>query len=222
MGTFKSDYYIFNNDIDALIKNKEKNVILKVINDKHIEEIINNIDILDKKNGLIIWNAIYVKEIIKEGISKKYLHPIYNDFYNIIQNTDKLKDLQKLEINMAICYLDFLIKDVQVTENFILNKILKVIHVSIENHIHAKDIAKAVNISEGYAFNLFKKYMGISLMEYVRKLKIERGKVLLLRTTKSILDISIILGFYDQSHFTKVFKKIVGITPTEYRNTHYF
>lgn len=50
----------------------------------------------------------------------------------------------------------FLIKDVQVTENFILNKILQVIHVSIENHIHAKDIAKAVNISEGYAFNLFK------------------------------------------------------------------
>ena len=150
------------------------------------------------------------------------MHPIYNDFYNIIQNTDKLKDLQKLEINMAICYLDFLIKDVQVTENFILNKILQVIHVSIEDHIQAKDIAKAVNISEGYAFNLFKKYMGISLMEYVRKLKIERGKVLLLRTTKSILDISIILGFYDQSHFTKVFKKIVGITPTEYRNTHYF
>ena len=54
--------------IDALIKNKEKKVILKVINDKHIEEIINNIDILDKKNDLIIWNVIYVKEIIKEGI----------------------------------------------------------------------------------------------------------------------------------------------------------
>ena len=34
--------------------------------------------------------------------------------------------------------------------------------------------------------------------------------------------VAFILGFYDQSHFTKVFKKIVGITPTEYRNTHYF
>ena len=63
MGTFKSDYYIFNNDIDALIKNKEKKVILKVINDKHIEEIINNIDILDKKNDLIIWNVIYLSLI---------------------------------------------------------------------------------------------------------------------------------------------------------------
>ena len=41
----------------------------------------------------------------------------------VIKNATE-KDLQKLEINMAICYLDFLIKDVQVTDNFILNKIL--------------------------------------------------------------------------------------------------
>ena len=222
MSTFKSDYYIFNNDIDALIRAKEKPVILKIINNKHVEERINDIDILDKKKDLMIWNDIYIKEIIKDGIAKKYLHPIYNKFYDLIQSKNKLEELQELEIDMAIYYLDFLIRDVEVTENFVLNKILQVVHVSIEDHINAKDIAKAVNISEGYTFNLFKKHMGISLMEYVKRLKIERSKILLLKTNKSILDISITLGFYDQSHFTKVFKKIIGMSPTEYRNTHYF
>ncbi len=171
---------------------------------------------------MIIWNAIYTKEIIKDGIAKKYLHPIYNKFYNAIENENSLKELQKIEIQMAITYLDFLIRDVEVTENFVLNKILQVIHVNIENHMEAKDIARAVNISQGYAFYLFKKHIKISLMEYVRKLKIERGKTLLLKTNKSILDISIVLGFYDQSHFTRVFKKATKMTPKQYRNSHYF
>lgn len=222
MDTFKSDYYIFSNDMDALIRCKEKPIILNVINNKHIEEKINNIDIVDKKNDLMIWNAIYTKEIIKDGIAKKYLHPIYNKFYTKIQSTNSLKTLQELEIEMAISYLDFLIRDVEVTENFVLNKILQVVHVSIEEHIQAKDIAKAVNISEGYAFTLFKKHIGVSLMDYVKSLKVERAKILLLKTNKSILDISITLGFYDQSHFTKVFKKKVGMSPSNYRNTHYF
>lgn len=222
MDTFKSDHYIFSNDIDSLIGTREKPVILSIINNKHAEEVFNNIDILDKKNDLIIWNAIYTKEIIKDGIAKKYLHPIYNKFYNAIENENSLKELQKIEIQMAITYLDFLIRDVEVTENFVLNKILQVIHVNIENHMEAKDIARAVNISQGYAFYLFKKHIKISLMEYVRKLKIERGKTLLLKTNKSILDISIVLGFYDQSHFTRVFKKATKMTPKQYRNSHYF
>ncbi len=49
MDTFKSDHYIFSNDIDSLIGTREKPVILSIINNKHAEEVFNNIDILDKK-----------------------------------------------------------------------------------------------------------------------------------------------------------------------------
>ena len=58
-------------------------------------------------------------------------------------------------------------------------------------------------------------------MKYSKKIKIDRAKVLLLTTNKSMLDIAISLGFYDQSHFSKTFKSFEGVSPSEFRNTHY-
>ena len=58
-------------------------------------------------------------------------------------------------------------------------------------------------------------------MKYLREIKVERAKTLLLSTEKSILEISILLGFHDQSHFTNTFKKIVGMSPSEFRNKNY-
>ena len=47
-------------------------------------------------------------------------------------------------------------------------------------------------------------------MKYSKKIKIDRAKVLLTTTNKSMLDIAISLGFYDQSHFSKTFKSFEG------------
>ena len=60
--------------------------------------------------------------------------------------------------------------------------------------------------------------MNTSVMNYFKKIKIERAKTLLRNSNKSILEISTTLGFCDQGHFTKTFKSIEGITPTEYKN----
>ena len=62
---------------------------------------------------------------------------------------------------------------------------------------------------------------GYLIDEIFKKIKIDRAKVLLLTTNKSLLDISISLGFYDQSHFSRTFKSFEGITPSQFRNTNY-
>lgn len=132
-----------------------------------------------------------------------------------------MNQLQTLEIIMAKAYFDILINDIQVTDNFMINKMLQYIHINIENHLSLYNLAKDLNISVGYASSCFKKNMGISVMRYVQKIKIDRAKNLLLSTDKSILYIGILLGFYDQSHFSRAFKSIVGVSPTDYRNNNY-
>ncbi len=219
--TFESDICIFNNDISFLMESKNISKVLNNINEKHIQEKENGQSISNKKNDLIIWNAIYTKEIIKNGVSKSALHPLYNKFYNKIQIITKLLDLQDLEISMANTYFNILINDIQVTDNFMINKMLQFIHVNIENHLSLDKLAKDLNISVGYASDCFKKNMGISVMKYVQKIKIDRAKNLLLSTDNSILYIGILLGFYDQSHFSRTFKDIVGVSPTVYRNNNY-
>ena len=219
--SFISDLNIFSNDISSLIDTSNRPAILHKIKTKHEYELEDDLDINQKRIDLYIWNAIFSKEIIRHGISKKYLHTLYNKYYLKIPTLNDLKSLQKLEIDMAEAYLEFLISDIEVKDNFIVNKLLQHLHMNIESHMSLEDLAEHLNITPEYACTCFKKHMGISLMKYAKKIRIDRAKVLLLTTNMSILDIAYTLGFYDQSHFSKTFKSFEGITPSEFRNTNY-
>ncbi|HCW52867.1 MAG TPA: AraC family transcriptional regulator [Clostridium sp.] len=219
--TFLSDINIFSNKISFLIELHAKPEIIYIIKNKHKDEIENEISITDKKNDLLIWNAIYSKEVIKNGIATKYLHPIYNKFYKEISFLNSIDKLQKLELNMIDTYVNLLINDTEVTDSFVINRILKHLHLNIESTISLKKLSNDLNLSQGYISDCFKKHMGITIMNYAKKIRIDRAKVLLLTTNDSILDISIRLGFHDQSHFYKVFKSFTGVSPSQYRNENF-
>jgi len=219
--TFESDVSIFSNEITFLMESKDKAKALTLIKEKHIKEKTITLNVTDKRNDLIIWNAIYAKEIIKNGTLKSSLHPIYNRFYDRLQNTKGLEELQAIEINILSTYFDILINDIEVTNNFVINKILQYLHLRIEGYITLQNLSKDLNISVGYASYCFKKNMNMTIMNYVRQIKIDRAKTLLKSTDDSVLQISAQLGFYDQSHFTKTFKQLVGVSPSSFRNTNY-
>ena len=219
--SFISDLNIFSNEFSSFIDTSDRPAILYKIQQKHIGELEDDLNIEDKKIDLYIWNAIFSKEIIRHGISKKYLHTLYNKYYEKIPTLNDLKALQELELEMAEAYLEFLISDVEVKDNFIVNKLLQHLHMNIECFMSLEKISNHLGITPEYASTCFKKHMGISLMKYSKKIKIDRAKVLLLTTNKSMLDIAISLGFYDQSHFSRTFKSFEGVTPSEFRNTHY-
>lgn len=219
--SFISDMSIFNNDISFLIKLRAKPQILEIVKKKHLDEISDEISIQDKKNDLLIWNAMYTREIVENGILTRYLHPIYNKFYTLIPTLNTIDDLQTTEIQMIDTYINLLINDVEVKDNFVINRILKHLHLNIESQISLKKLSGELNLSEGYISDCFKKHMGMTIMKYAKKIRIDRAKVLLVTTTSSILEIGLTLGFHDQSHFHKVFKSFTGVSPSEYRNNNF-
>lgn len=218
---YDSDSYFFSNEIAFLLEQKNKEAILDIIKAKHIEENKEYIPISTKKNDLIIWNVIFVREIIKQGSSKQFIHTIYNKYYRTIQTLNNLEQLQKLEIDIATCYLNILIDFVEVTDNFVINKVIGLLYIRLEDHLTLQDISDELNVSVGYISKCFKRNMHVSVMTYFKKIKIDRAKTLLKSTDKTILEISSQLSFCDQGNFSKVFKKTVGMTPMEYRNTHH-
>ena len=219
--SFISDLDIFSNDFSTFIDSSNRPAILHKIKTKHVYELEDDMYINQKKIDLHIWNAIFSKEIIRHGISKKYLHTLYNKYYSKIPTLNDLKSLQSLEIDMAEAYLEFLISDVEVKDNFIVNKLLQHLHMNIESFMSLEKLADHLNITPEYACTCFKKHMGISLMKYSKKIKVDRAKILHLTTNMSILYISFTLGFYDQSHFSKTFKYFEGVSPSKFRNTNY-
>jgi len=101
------------------------------------------------------------------------------------------------------------------------NKRLATIHDYLMNHyreeINLERLAEITNLAEGSLCRFFKQKMGITIFEYLNKVKVEFACNLLMNEDLSIMDVCLDSGFNNLSHFNKQFKKIVGITPSEYR-----
>lgn len=92
----------------------------------------------------------------------------------------------------------------------------------IKEHIHERiylqDIADTFGISPNYISQLFKKHMDIGISEYIALQKVTESKRLLKETNLKIYEISDQLGFESAFYFSKVFKKMTGVSPKDYRN----
>jgi AraC-like DNA-binding protein len=78
-------------------------------------------------------------------------------------------------------------------------------------------VAKAVNMSSFYFCKMFKRVAGINFTDYVARVRIEKSKNLLLNPNLRISEIAFEVGFQSLTHFNRVFKKILGQSPTAYR-----
>ncbi|HUL51614.1 MAG TPA: helix-turn-helix domain-containing protein [Candidatus Nitrosotalea sp.] len=83
--------------------------------------------------------------------------------------------------------------------------------------ISLSQVAKAVNTSTFYFCKLFKKHTGINFTDYLSRVRIERAKNLLLNRNLRVSEIAYEVGFQSLTHFNRVFKRILGQAPTEYR-----
>lgn len=79
------------------------------------------------------------------------------------------------------------------------------------------DIARNVYLNEQYLSELFKKETGKTVTDYIRDYRIDVAKIFLNDNRYKINDIAEMVGYSDARHFSKIFKKVVGVTPKEYR-----
>lgn len=82
------------------------------------------------------------------------------------------------------------------------------------------DIGKAVYLSSTYVSLLFKQETGQTVGEYLTQVRVDKAKKLLRDPQYKFYDICYAIGYTDPSYFTKLFKKVTGVTPSAYRDSH--
>jgi len=87
-------------------------------------------------------------------------------------------------------------------------------------HVGVEDVAEQIGRSGSYLMRRFKAELGMSVGEYITKCKIDEACDLLTYGSRSLAEISAYLGYSSQSYFQNVFKKQLGVTPTQYRRKH--
>lgn len=80
-----------------------------------------------------------------------------------------------------------------------------------------ESVALEVGLSPSYFSKLFRETVGISFREHLNRIRIEESKQLLLLTDISMIDIALSVGFSDQSYFCRVFRRVTGMAPGQFR-----
>ena len=98
-----------------------------------------------------------------------------------------------------------------------LNRVIEYVEAHIDQDIALADLATMAGMSAHYFSELFKQSLQLSPHQYVLRRRIERARKLLNDPAITVFEAAVRSGFADQSHFTKTFRRVVGVTPSGYR-----
>jgi transcriptional regulator GlxA family with amidase domain len=98
-----------------------------------------------------------------------------------------------------------------------LRRIKEFVDVRISKGIEVSDLASLVGLSQFHFIRAFKNSVGLSPYQYVLSERISVAKEMLSKRDLSIADVALAVGFSDASQLNRVFRKLIGVTPTVYR-----
>jgi AraC family transcriptional regulator len=90
-------------------------------------------------------------------------------------------------------------------------------HARLATRLTIADVARECRLTPSYFAKAFRRTTGMSPLQYLTDLRVQKAKSLLQSSTLPLADIAIICGFGDQSYFTRVFTRSVGTSPGAWR-----
>lgn len=167
--------------------------------------------------NMLVLLTLIRRELIQRGIPSVALREKIEFAMDVAYSMKTIDDLHRHERRHIHEFFSIFLLKTRKTDHLIVNQILNYIYIRLHEKVSLKDISRDLGLSESHLSHEFKEAMGQSIMDYLRQLKVERSKFFLRSTNMSLIEISELLGFYDQSHFTKVFKEYTKQTPRNYR-----
>jgi AraC family transcriptional regulator, activator of mtrCDE len=205
----------------------------------HYYAIVFKLDLLNSFSG-DIFQSKYISPLVNKhcwltnnlSVNTRSNHRIAMIVENMIETYNNKDFAYELELKSQlyhifhILYKDGLIHEKAINKNMnnskedLVKKSLLFIEKNYSAKINLSDIASELSVSKYYFCGFFKEYFGIGLVEYVNHYRITVAKQLLQEHKYSITEISSMTGFDNASYFTKIFKSLVGISPSQYHKLH--
>ena len=98
-----------------------------------------------------------------------------------------------------------------------LRRVTELVHAKIEHDLRLDEMAQSVGLSTAHFSNMFRKSTGESPHQFVLRQRIGRAKEMLRNAEARVLDVAVACGFKTQQHFARVFRRMCGTSPTEFR-----
>lgn len=171
----------------------------------------------------IAYGSVFASESValKSGIPAANLKVTKQYYLDRIDRAASAEEYRRLSVgamfDMAKCVKEYLSEK---TENPAIRRAVEYIKENLNTKLLAEDIARAVHVSPHYLFTKFKKETGKTLTEFINEEKIKKACYYIVFTDNSFSEIANFLSFSSQSYFQSVFKKVMGQTPNEWKQSN--
>lgn len=165
--------------------------------------------------SVTLLSYIELHQLQEKLASRTAVYPLYHlsDFSGWDEAFAYLKKL-------SACLFELLSRSTTDKNDAVIQKIKNYIRDHLSEPISLASLAAIVNYNETYISRLFRQNTGVKLSRYIFQERIEKAKFLLSTSSDSIQNIAAATGFDSQQYFSLVFKKSVGISPSEYQRIH--
>jgi len=161
--------------------------------------------------------VIISRSAIDAGADIETIFSLNDKYFEEFQKYTTPQELCMLVSSAASCYA-LMCKNAKTTKySYAISKAINYIRQNYMGKITLDGTAKAVYLSRSYFSKLFAEEVGTTFSNYVIQTRIEKSKQLLLNTNVKLADVACLVGFVDQSYYTKCFRKLVGVSPGKYR-----
>lgn len=180
---------------------------------------ISNDTIRQSKNIFVVSATLFSRNAIEAGMDVNEALTLSDHYIQQSESKDSIEKITTLQFMMLKDYINRVASLKQAGANgYLAKKIFPYIHDHLSESISTDDLANYLHLSRSYLSSQFKKKNGINLNHFIHLVKINYAKELLTQGNNTILSISTYLGYSSSGHFTKMFERIVGISPIKYRN----
>lgn len=173
----------------------------------------------ERKNGLIMRNVLCRIGAGRGGVPPRYLHRMSEKYILLIERQTNAEVLIDTISPMMIDeYID-LVNQLSVSNySNLIKSVVIYISGNIQEPLSLSNIAEKFYVNSSHLSREFKKETGDNITDYINKQKIDLAKLFLIQNNNSIMEVSELLSYNSSSYFSKLFKKITGMSPKEYKN----
>ena len=167
----------------------------------------------------------YCNSVVDTGHSYQDLRDIF--FALTAEYTSNAHKSEALQYSLMLMLFDALIENYQMSENNLkgeaaesdmrMRDMMQYIFANLDKEISLNDLAEQMYVSASTLSRIFKKNTGVYFADYVMQMRVQASLPLLNHTEKNMTQIALDCGFANSASFNRSFRKIMGITPTDYR-----
>ncbi len=173
----------------------------------------------DLKNYCIIMNTLLRKAAESGGVHPLYLDEISSFFAIRIEQLNSTASVQEIMTEMYRSYCRLVRKHSMKNYSTPVRRAVATIHADLSSKLSLHSLAEKQNLSPGYLSTVFKKETGKTITDYILSERMQLAMHLLGTTRLQIQTVALHCGIMDVQYFSKLFKKFVGKTPKEYRES---